>query len=164
MMTDCEILAVTGHRPPKLGGYDLLLFDCLVRFAVTELKQIQPEYVLTGMALGWDQAIAEACDRIGIPFIACLPHDNPGSNWPDHSREYLDQLLNKAHDIWWCPGGPYEPQKMQIRNETMVDECDTLLALYDGEPQGGTHNCVNYAQMESNCLIINCWERWEPFI
>lgn len=54
------ILAVTGHRPDKIGGYDRnnpLRKKLLVKIDAT-LARLKPERVLTGMALGVDQDVA----------------------------------------------------------------------------------------------------------
>jgi hypothetical protein len=69
-------LAVTGHRPKDLGGYSDAAFVKLVAFAKNNLGKWQPriEYVITGMAQGWDQAVAQACVELGLPFHAYVPH------------------------------------------------------------------------------------------
>jgi len=59
------ILAVTGHRPEKLGGYGPAVAERLFNLASSELQGLRPEYVLTGMAIGWDQAVADACQGSG---------------------------------------------------------------------------------------------------
>ena len=47
----------------------------------------------------------------------------------------------------------YHPAKMQKRNEFMVDNCDILIALWNGT-SGGTKNCINYAKKKENVQII----------
>ena len=39
----------------------------------------------------------------------------------------------------------------------MVDNCDLLIALWDGKSKSGTTNCVNYAKnkLKKDILIIN---------
>jgi uncharacterized phage-like protein YoqJ len=41
--------------------------------------------------------------------------------------------------------GDYAPWKMMLRNKYMVNNCDVLLALWNGTP-GGTQKCVAYAE------------------
>ena len=44
---------------------------------------------------------------------------------------------------------------MQIRNQWMVDNCELLIAVFDGT-SGGTANCVNYAKsIRKNTVVIN---------
>lgn len=40
-----------------------------------------------------------------------------------------------------------------VRNRLIVDQCDILVALYDGRKHGGTYYTVNYAK-EHNVRII----------
>lgn len=58
------ILAVTGHRPNKLGGYSKQAYRKLVKIAEVNLKKLNPDKVISGMALGWDQALAQAYDQL----------------------------------------------------------------------------------------------------
>jgi predicted Rossmann fold nucleotide-binding protein DprA/Smf involved in DNA uptake len=61
------ILAFTGHRPSKLGGYGSDVDLKLTRLATKVLDDLKPEQVISGMALGWDQAVAFAAIRAKIP-------------------------------------------------------------------------------------------------
>ena len=44
---------------------------------------------------------------------------------------------------------------MQLRNEAMVNDCDLLLALWNGT-SGGTANCIRYANSVKR-EIRNLW-------
>jgi hypothetical protein len=76
------ILAATGHRPDKLGGYDLSIYRKLVGLAYSYLRKQTPDVVISGMALGWDQAVAEAAVKASTPFIAAIPFRGQESKWP----------------------------------------------------------------------------------
>lgn len=151
-----SIMAVTGHRPDKLGGYSN--FDKLVYFASCEIKMHNPRIVITGMALGWDQAIAQACVTLNIPFIAAVPFQGQDKIWPIESQQKYKELLNKAQHTVLVSNGSYHPSKMQIRNKWMVDQCSYLNALWNGS-EGGTANCVKYAK-NKKVKVYNCWEHW----
>lgn len=149
-------LAVTGHRPDKLGGYGRGAWNRLVAVARVELLKLNPDLVITGMALGWDQAIARACVSLEIPFDAYIPFDGQAKVWPPESQEmYYALLRNSGSKRVICPG-KYSPWAMQVRNVAMVDNCDLLLALWNGS-DGGTANCVKYAT-KIGVEIVNCWE------
>jgi uncharacterized phage-like protein YoqJ len=153
------IVAVTGHRPDKLGGYSVEVSARLVELAINRIDLLSPEKVLTGMALGWDHAVAVACIVLGIPFMACVPCDNQEKMWPQKSKNLHKNLLRCASETVVVNPGAYQSWKMQSRNVYMVDRCDKLLALWNGT-SGGTANCVRYA--ESICKpIVNCWEQWK---
>lgn len=144
------ILGVTAHRPDKLAlaARKLALTGTLqtleekVEWLVSSL--LRPKRVLTGMAVGGDQLVARVCVKHSIPFTAYVPCDGQHRLWPiEAQREYL-QLLELAESVIVVRPGPYSVEKMQIRNEKLVDDCTSLLALYDGT-QGGTFNTVKYA-------------------
>jgi|SRR5271166_744205 len=141
------IVAFTGHRPDKLGGYKLPnpTYIQICRELDKALKELQPEKVISGMALGVDQWAANIAHKLGIPFIAAIPFEGQEKAWPEESQRTY-RLLRKlaAEEVIVTPGG-YSPAKMQIRNEWMVDNCDTLIAVWNGS-NGGTGNCVEYAK------------------
>lgn len=140
------VVAVTGHRPDKLGGWDPLHpVVAQVRKALRDaLAATWPAHVITGMALGVDTWAAEACLELGIPFVAALPCDNWGSQWPAYAQARQALLLAKAQRQHVVSPGPYKPWKLQRRNEWMVDQCALLLSVWDGS-SGGTRNCLMYA-------------------
>lgn len=141
------IVAVTGHRPNKLGGYRTPnpTFNAVMEGLDRALLELQPERVLLGMALGVDQWMAELCLFNGVPYVAAIPFEGFDSKWPEHSRNNYRRLLAGAVEIVVVCQGEYEPWKMQARNQWMVDHCDRLIAVFDGTP-GGTSNCVSYAR------------------
>jgi uncharacterized phage-like protein YoqJ len=141
------IVAGTGHRPDKIGGYDYYSPQRIwVRERIrSELIELRPNKVISGMALGVDQDLAQVSIELAIPFLAALPFIGQESRWPKSSQDYYEWLLERADDVVVVSSGGYAPYKMQIRNEWMVDHCDILLAVWDGS-DGGTSNCVRYAQ------------------
>lgn len=159
-------LAVTGHRPPKLftkaeGPYTDQSRKKLERFATMALRHYMPDCVLTGMALGWDQAVAQACVDLQIPFVAACPcRDQQRLWWPASQAHYI-ALLEFADEVVYVKDGPYDAACLQLRNEWLVDRCDEVLALYDGSG-GGTANCVAYAQQQGKS-VHNVWKKWQDY-
>lgn len=153
------VIAGTGHRPNKLGGYSTDAFKNLCHIAQEVLKELKPKLVISGMALGWDQALACAAIAENIPFAAAIPFEGQQNAWPESSRMIYSTILEKsAKKIIVCDGG-YAAWKMQKRNEWMVDHADTIVALWDGSI-GGTANCINYAKKIGK-KIINYWDKYE---
>jgi uncharacterized phage-like protein YoqJ len=155
------IVAGTGHRPNKVGGYSEDATGNLVIIARNWLKRNvdHRDEVITGMAQGWDQALGWAAYDLGIPFIAAVPFAGQESAWPSVSQGYYNDLLKLASQVHIVSEGGYAPWKMQVRNEWMVDRCDTVLALWDGS-SGGTGNCIKYAEKVGK-PIVNLWEAYE---
>lgn len=153
-------LAVTGHRPDKLGGYGREAWNRLVEVAKGEIERLKPELVITGMALGWDQAIARACVSLEIPFDAYIPFAGQATVWPQEAQDLYYALLRNARNKQVICPGKYAHWMMQARNVAMVDNCDQLLALWNGT-KGGTENCVKYAN-KMGIPVINCWYSFSP--
>ncbi len=154
-----KIVAGTGHRPDKLGGYRRETFEKLVRLCLHALTRLQPVEVISGMALGYDQALAEACVRLRTPFAAYVPFAGQESKWPEDSRRTYELLMAHASRVVVVCEGGYAPWKMQKRNERMFDDCQIVLGLWNGTT-GGTGNAVGYGRRIDR-PILNLWGRWE---
>jgi len=152
------IVAGTGHRPDKLGGYDAHTTKRVLHLAHQTLEHYKPELVISGMALGWDMVLAQAAINLNIPFHAYVPFIGQEQVWPSATRLYYKALLNHAADIIICSPSGYTKSAMQVRNQRMVDTCDLLIALWNGS-NGGTANCVGYA-IFVNRPYVNVWPQF----
>lgn len=152
------IVAGTGHRPGKLGGYDEVTFTRLTSLARGRLRELKPEKVISGMALGWDQAVANAALDLHIPLIAAVPFDGFEARWTHAQQDRFSLLLDQSDEVETC--SPYPGQRAyQLRNEWMVDRANLMLALWDGS-WGGTFNCIRYAEKVGR-PVENLWDQWE---
>lgn len=157
------IVAGTGHRPVSLGGHGIQTRLALGGLATEYLSQLQPDKVISGMALGWDQAVAGAAVALGIPFIAAVPFASQAERWPRDSQALYYRLLNLAETVEIIGvlhhGSAAEVTRlMQVRNEWMVDRTNRMVALHDGS-WGGTFNCLKYAR-KKGVPVDNLWNRW----
>ena len=149
----------TGHRPDKLGGYSDEATKKLVEFAKTILQKYDVKESTTGMALGWDMAVAIASYRLGISFHAAIPFKGQENRWSDEWKKYYNFLLGKASSVIVVSEDGYVEYKK--RNEYMVNKNPNLIALWNGS-SGGTGNTVKYAK-ELNKNIINVWNDWSKY-
>lgn len=171
-------IAITGHRPNKLGNdYDLV--SPLVLAISQEINKVLGELhlqysgdivLITGMALGIDTLFAQMAIENDTPFIAAIPFKGQEAIWPNKSKLRYYNILEKAtrivivdenRDALFEEFKFYKPatinnavEKMQNRNMWMVDNCDILIAVWDGTP-GGTANCVQYATNKKTILRID---------
>lgn len=152
------IICATGHRPEKLGGYKERARVKLRELAIAYLTEQRPEKAISGMALGWDTAFAEAAIILRIPLIAAVPFPGQESMWPQSSQDTFRFILSQAAEVVEVSPGPYAVWKMQVRNKWMVNHADKLCALYDGST-GGTANCIAYAQSLGR-PIDNLWQQF----
>lgn len=155
-------IAITGHRPNKLGNdYDLT--GPLIGKIKSKLQSIIDDHVsihygdvtlISGMALGIDTLWAELAIENNLPLIAAIPCKGQESRWTKASIERYNRILNNPlTTVVMVSEEPYNNSCMQDRNIYMVDECDLLIGIWDGTT-GGTGNCVEYAKSISRNLII----------
>ena len=142
------IVAGTGHRPDKLGGYTQQAHERLVRVATKWPRLRHPSVVISGMALGWDMALAEAATSLLIPLHAYVPFKGQESRWNAAYQTQYHNLLSCADEvIVLSQTNDNAAAKMQARNVAMMNNTDAVLAMWDGSP-GGTANCLLYADTQ----------------
>lgn len=156
------IVAGTGHRPDKLlqslpVEHAARLMPELTNLAKRNLKRLRPSEVISGMALGWDTAIALAALDLDIPLTAACPFRGQENTWAGRDQiVYRDILTRATRVVFVCN------HRLNIaydeRNEWMVDRANYILALHDGSP-GGTNNCLQYANRYCS-RVENLWEEW----
>ncbi len=148
-------VAFTGHRPDKLGGYDIPNPTSLKICNAIEKELIRLEtvkLVLSGMALGVDTWAAWIAVGLGIPFIAVIPFKGQESRWNDAAKAEYHTLLGHAEGIKYVCEPGYAPWKMQTRNEWLVDNSDAIIGIHNGS-LGGTYNCLRYAEHKNKTII-----------
>ena len=73
--------------------------------------------------------------------------------WSEEAKKLYHKILDRAWKITYVSKEPYAAWLMQKRNEYMVDNCDLLIAVWDGT-SGGTANCVKYAKATNKHIIF----------
>lgn len=121
----------------------------VLREKIFEIREAHPDLVLiSGMAEGWDEAIAKIGLRDEIPYHAYLPNPTYGSYyWGQHSKlgvdrkETFDTLLNGAQEVIVSCDAIYTPEKEHsnfLRNREMIAASDLAL-VYDAGSSGTRH-------------------------
>jgi uncharacterized phage-like protein YoqJ len=132
------IVAGTGHR--RIEHSVRQLVDAIR----VEFLCLAPSRVISGMALGWDMALAEAAVEEGVPFVAAVPFPEQTSLWPPDQQARHESLLSLAAEVvvvaQCLSSAAYEK-----RNRWMIDRADLVLSYWDGSLTGGTSNAVRYA-------------------
>jgi uncharacterized phage-like protein YoqJ len=166
----------TGHRPNKLGGYDLnspgnqqlisKVYDLVENIIVKE----KVKNFISGGALGADQ-IGFWCVQMlkekypEIINILATPFQKQDAVWSlEQKKEYklvlqhADKIINveeleeyKTNEN--TPFGEYSNKKMQKRNEYMIDNSLIVIGIFDGS-KGGTYNCIEYAKNHPDARIL----------
>lgn len=132
------IVAGTGHRRIPHPH------DRLVSAIALKLRHLGAKKVISGMALGWDMALADAAVLMHIPLIAAVPFPAQPDLWAEADQALYHRLLGKAESIHYISEftvlAAYE-----ARNRWMIDRADLVLAYWDGSLLGGTSNAIRYA-------------------
>ena len=156
------ILAGTGHRPPRLNlGYDLASRKLLRDFVCGHLIALKPSKVISGGAQGFDQALAEAALELGIPLVVAAPFEGQEKKWPAEAQRIYRDILSKATVEIVCEGG-YAGWKFIKRDQWMILNSNSVIALWDGTKSGGTWETVAFAQKLGR-EIICVWDEWLAF-
>jgi uncharacterized phage-like protein YoqJ len=140
-----HLVAVVGHRPPELGGYEANDVATAALRRLTEIidaqAQLHPDLVvLTGLGLGAEQLGAEAAEHAGVPYVAVLPYPDQDSVWPAASRERYRRLLDGAQATVLLQAKPPESKQqagaaLARRDGWMARNADEALAVWNGEDQ-----------------------------
>lgn len=164
-MAERLILGVTGHRLHLLPGYrgdgsSQRLRTRLLEIAMGQLEAWQPERVNSGMATGWDMAVAVAAMFLNIPFRAFVPFEGQDRHWSEADRAMYRSLLDEAEDIRVISSTERRAAYYE-RDVAMVDDSSRLLALLaPGMPNSGTALTVEYAEG----WLVPVTNVWEEFI
>ena len=133
------IIAGTGHRTHRLQGR-----DAQVQGAVFDLlTELRPTEVISGMADGFDMYLALAALEQDIPLTAAVPFMGHGSRVSQEVYDFIKSAAKRV--VYTCEYEYKGAWQYLLRDQWMVDNCDLLLACWDGEPFGGTYVTVEYA-------------------
>ncbi len=123
--------------------------------------------VISGMAEGFDEALAIAAIKAKVPFHAYIPgHGFASHFWGESSTtgrdrlQMFERILSEAAEVHYTVGpgeslyqfdirGGRREHINFIRNYDMVDACDKLWVYptrLDGKPSGGTAHAYRYAK------------------
>lgn len=156
-----EEYAGTGHRLEVLGGNNEETHHKVVRYVKSVLLSYKPKKIISGMAIGFDTALAIAALEYNVPLIAAIPFIGQESVWPQYAQDRYNDILKQCTKIHVACEGEYASYKYHIRDKWMVDNSEAMLALWNGHPKGGTASTVRYATNKKE--IFNIWPGWEQF-
>jgi ribonuclease HI/uncharacterized phage-like protein YoqJ len=141
-----RLVAVVGHKPPELGGYEANPVADGLRAKLAEIlaakKQVDSSLVvLTGLGLGAEQLAAAAAADAGVPYVAVFPYPDPDSQWPSASRKAFQELLNGAMStIVLSTKAPATKAlagaALRRRDAWLARHAHEALAVWDGKDAG----------------------------
>jgi len=155
-----KIIAGTGHRIGLLNTIERVKIKNVLKDYILSSN---PDMIISGMALGFDQILAEVSIDLDIPLTCAIPFKGQELKWNDCDINFYNNILYKATRTVICSKGGYSVNKLMLRNKWMIDRCTDVVALYDGRLYGGTYNCIKYAK-KCDIPIINLWNKYNDCI
>jgi hypothetical protein len=148
-----SIIGVTGHREltPEIRAFVRAQITAILR------EHVMPVLGLSSLADGADQLFAETVLQEGGHLSVIIPATSYESTVED-SRKY-NELLAAAQNVTTLDFGTPGPDAYEAAGKRIVDDCDLLVAVWDGAAPrgpGGTYAAVSYAQRIGRPVRI-CW-------
>src|ERR1700733_3039126 len=150
-------VGVTGHRTLENPAS----VTAAVREALGQVKTMAPSLPGGGLVLVVVSALAEGADRLVAEEVLAEPGARLEAALPlpvadylrdfddEDSRRQFSELLGRASRTWIAPAAPSRDEAYERAGCYVVDRCDVLVALWDGEAargRGGTAALVAYAR------------------
>lgn len=153
-------IALTGHRPQRLFGEDLENKDW------TKIREWLKETLIennctvaySGMASGSDMlfalAVLDLKSEININLNLVFPCKGYGAKSSfSKYHEWRKKIINSSNkQIYihekYCKGADDD------RDKYMVENCDILITIFDGNNVGGVYNTIKYAKRLGKKIIF----------
>jgi hypothetical protein len=134
MTNDVLRIGVTGHIRLTRGSVRPIYRE--LRALLAELSRRGPVHGITCLADGADSLFARAVRDSRASFQVILPG-------PPSRRRALRRLLEAASAVEHVDPGPRPELRYATASERVLQECDVLVAVWDGR-QEGTHGGTAY--------------------
>lgn len=165
-----------NHLPDQPTGYALTLgvtghrFLCQVDELIPRIDAVL-DYIAAewpGIALTIISALAEGSDRLVVARLLCRCHARLVVPLPlpeamyiqdflsASSRQEFWELLARADEIVRFPDTATRPAGYAVAGEYLLDHCDLLITLWDGQPaqgEGGTGAVVAGARQRGLPIV-----------
>jgi hypothetical protein len=158
---------ITGSGPRKLIQDSNQMTNVqvhlvyLLQEAKKRLGRNEELHVISGMAEGFDEALARAAIETNVPFTAAIPNiDYINYYWNKRSELGIDrtaqaeEIIGKAQSKIYVTGRKYGRASMEARNQWMfraVEEFGGEALIYGDEKSltGGTKNAYDFIKRQN---------------
>ena len=158
-------VAFTGHRPEQLNiqqdglSQSGQALQDLIWQEIWTQEKAGADTFLCGGAKGADIICGELIlaekqtTNPQLTLICAIPFREHAERWSfDWKLRYHELLKGADKIVQVCD--TYQRGCFHIRNRYLVDNCDLLIAIYNGEDKGGTAYTVNYAKQQGKEIVI----------
>ena len=80
-----------------------------------------------------------------LKLVGYIPHKGQEEKWTEENKKLYQELIKTCDEIVQVSDEPYTERCMLFRNIRLVENCDYLLALSDGNKKSGTWQTINLA-------------------
>lgn len=156
-------IAFTGHRPESLpfaldsNAYHR--FEILLWHEICSRIESGYDTFYCGVARGIDIicgeiVLAEKSNRNpDLKLICVIPFKEQAQSWNTHWKKRYFDILGQADKVVQVSGS-YWPGCYFARNRYMEDNCDLVIAVYNGKEKGGTAYTINYALQQNKAVVV----------
>lgn len=158
-------VAIFGHRPPQLGGYDPT--NPVSRAVAGRMTEVLSGWaainddvvVLTGLGLGAEQLGAEAARVAGLDYVAVLAHPEPDRVWPAPSRARYRELVGSASSVITLdpsiPATRQDAGKAAGRRDAwLAGMADAAVVVWDGDDRALRDTVAALERREVDVFVI----------
>jgi uncharacterized phage-like protein YoqJ len=151
-------MALTGHRPERLGYPDLDFYTTdewrkIIEWLKEKIIELNVTDAYCGMASGCDIAYGIAASELKIEgkfpvkLHCILPCKNYNNKISWHS------ILKIAADEWIELSDEFYKGCDNVRDQYMVDHSDKIFAIWDGNKSGGVWSTIRKAQKKGIDIV-----------
>lgn len=168
------IISATGHRPQALqtswSMYESFTLPRLTDLATAYFQRTKPDIVISGMALGWDTAVALSALTLGIELHCYVPFNGHHARWSSKQQEQYHSIIQQTDKVIYPQGEdvPRERSYSEVaklllnRNTDMLNNSNRVVALFNGEPKGGTYDAIKKAKA-MGLQVDNLYNSWVKY-
>lgn len=140
-------IGITGHRPQRLKKLTTVskLTDWLDLQFYEHMDADQDFILITGMAQGTDQIAAHEALLFEGRIWCYYPYRRKLHEVEDYLESKADKVMYEQEE--------YSPECYIKRDRRIVDDCDVLLAVWDGKENGGTWQTIKYAREKGKQIV-----------
>lgn len=144
-------VGVTGHQ--ERPGIDWSWVRMAVRSELLDQQNVT--YALSSLASGSDQLFAKVALELAIPVMAVIPIEDYEKYFNEEELIKYRRIITECEVLQLRYDGDSNQAFLQA-GRLIVNQCDLLFAVWDGEEaegKGGTGDIVQYAQSVHRPLI-----------
>jgi len=148
-------IGVTGHQ--KLPKDGLLVIRTGIRDELQRAVTRDELVGVTSLAAGADQLFARLVLDVGGSLHIIVPSSNYERTFADKDLKDYRELKHSAERVDVLPFSDPNERAFFEAGKRVVDECDELIAVWDGLPAkglGGTADVVRYAHSRGRVVVV----------